>query len=157
MKKKEIEIIKEASPYKNKFLADLVFLFHCIVIIFILFAPFTNIPAILILHITFSICLFVHWYANSNVCSLTVLEANLRGLERTDTFTHQFIGPVYDISTSEWSDIIWVITFFVMCVAIYKLYNSDKFKIAWECYRNIKKEESSWGKTMDCFKPLFII
>jgi hypothetical protein len=89
MTKIEYHIIKEASSYKNKFLADLVFLFHCLIIIFVLFAPFTNIPAILILHITFAICLFTHWYANSNVCSLTVLEANLRGLDRTDTFTHQ--------------------------------------------------------------------
>ena len=142
---------------KNMILADLVFLFHCIIVLFILFAPFTDIPAILILHIIFSICLFVHWYANSNVCSLSVLESNLRGLDRTNTFTHQFIGPVYDISSSEWSSIIWMITFFIMSISIYKLYHSYKFKIAWECYNKLKKEESTMKNIIECFKPLFII
>jgi predicted neutral ceramidase superfamily lipid hydrolase len=143
--------------YKNVFLADLVFIFHCLIVAFVLFAPFTNIPSILILHITFSISLFVHWYANSNVCSLTILEGNLRGLDRTDTFTHQFIGPVYDISTTEWSNIVWYITVFIMCVSIYKLYNTDKFKTAWGCYQQLSKEETSWTKAFECFKPLFLI
>lgn len=143
--------------YKNIILADIVLLFHCIIVLFILFAPFTNIPAVLILHIIFSLCLFVHWHANSNVCSLSILEANLRGLDRTKTFTHQFISPIYDISSSEWSNIIWLITFFIMCVAIYKLYHSDKFKIAWGCYKNLKKEDSTFKNIIQCFKPLFII
>jgi len=141
---------------KNKLLADLVYIFHFIVIIFVLLAPFTNIPAILILHITFSVCLFVHWYANSNVCSLTVLEANLRGLERSETFTHQFIGPIYDISSTGWSNFIWLITIFIMCIAVYKLYNTDKFKTAWKCYYNLK-ENSSYTKILECFKPLFLL
>jgi hypothetical protein len=145
------------KPYKNVFLADIIFIFHCLIVAFILFAPFTNIPSILILHITFSISLFVHWYANSNVCSLTILEGNLRGLDRTDTFTHQFIGPVYDISSTEWSNIVWYITVFIMCVSIYKLYNTDKFKTSWECYKQLSKEELTWAKAFECFKPLFLI
>lgn len=157
MTKIEYHIIKDKPIYKNKILADLVFIFHCIIVLFVILAPFTNIPAILVLHITFAICLFVHWYANSNVCSLTILEANLRGLDRTDTFTHQFIGPMYDISTTEWSNIIWIITFVIMCISIYKLYHTDKFKIAWECYSNLKPEEVTWVKRFECFKPLFII
>lgn len=155
MTKIEYRIIKE-SPYKNILLADIIFFSHCLVILFILFAPFTNIPAILILHIMFALSLFVHWYANSNVCSLTVLEANLRGLKRTDTFTHQFIGPVYDISTTEWSNLVWYVTLFITCLSIYKLYNTEKFKTAWKCYNNLEKGES-WSNIFKCFKPLFII
>lgn len=141
---------------KNKLLADLVYIFHCIIIVFVLLAPFSNIPAILILHIIFSICLFVHWYANSNICSLTVLEANLRGLERSETFSHQFIGPIYDISNTEWSNFTWIITIFMMCVSIYKLYNTDKFKLALECYNRLRKD-STYTETLECFKPLFYI
>jgi hypothetical protein len=29
-------------------------------------------PALLILHISFSICLLLHWYCNSDTCSLTI-------------------------------------------------------------------------------------
>jgi dolichol kinase len=123
---------------KNIFLADLVFAFHCIIVIFVLFAPFTQIPAILILHITFGVCLFVHWWANSNVCSLTVLEASLRGMERTDTFTHQFIAPLYDISTSDWSNIIHLITYMTIGISIYYLYNSDKFRYTMKCINELE-------------------
>lgn len=142
-------------------LADSIFVFHCLIILFVLFAPFTNVPAILILHITFAISLMVHWNANSNVCSLSILEANLRGLDtREDTFTHQFIAPVYDISATEWSNIVWVITTVVLLISIYKLYYSDKFKTAWKCYSEIESGETfsdKIGQFLECFKPLFIL
>jgi hypothetical protein len=142
-------------------LADSIFLFHCLIILFVLFAPFTNIPAILILHITFAVSLMVHWHANSNVCSLSILEAHLRGLDtREDTFTHKFIAPMYDISATEWSNIVWIITSVVLCISVYKLYNTDKFKIAWKCYSELEEEKNLSDKIhqfLECFKPLFII
>lgn len=149
------------SPGLNLLLADLIFIFHCIVVLFVLFAPFTNIPAILILHITFALSLIVHWRANSNVCSLSILEAHLRGLDsRQDAFTHKFIAPMYDISSTEWSSIVWIITLIVLCISIYKLYNTDKFKIAWKCYLESEEEPYLYNKITqfaNCFKPLFII
>jgi hypothetical protein len=152
---------KEQPSKINLLLADSIFVFHCIIILFVLFAPFTNIPALLILHITFAICLMVHWHANSNICSLSVIEAHLRGLDaREDTFTHQFIAPVYDISSTEWSNIVWIITSIVLVISIYKLYNTDKFKIAWQCYLEAKEEPNLYKKLLQflqCFKPLFII
>jgi hypothetical protein len=142
-------------------LADSIFVFHCIIILFVLFAPFTNIPALLILHITFAISLMVHWNANSNVCSLSVLEAHLRGLDtREDTFTHQFVAPMYDISSTEWSNIVWIITTVVLCISIYKLYHTDKFKMAWKCYSELEPGKDFSDKIsqfLTCFKPLFII
>ena len=142
-------------------LADSIFLFHCLIILFILFAPFTNTPAILVLHIAFAFSLIVHWHANSNVCSLSILEAHLRGLDtREDTFTHKFIAPMYDISSTEWSNIVWVITSVVLCISVYKLYHTDKFKIAWKCYSESNSETTTYNKIiqfLECFKPLFII
>lgn len=145
----------------NLLLADLIFLFHCIIILFVLFAPFTNIPAILILHIVFAFSLMIHWHANSNVCSLSIMEAHLRGLNsREDTFTHQFIAPVYDISATEWSNIVWCITVFVMGISIYKLYNTEKFKVAWKCFKESESSTDIADKIfnmVNCFKPLFIM
>jgi hypothetical protein len=147
---------------KNLFLADLVFIFHCLIILFVLLAPFTQVPAFLVLHITFSICLLLHWYTNSNVCSLTILEANLRGMKRTDTFTHQFIAPMYDISTSDWSNIIHVITYMTMFISIYYLYNSEKFKNTMKCIAELKftKDTTFYEKISQyftCIHPLFVI
>lgn len=145
---------------KNIFLANSIFVFHCLVVLFVLFIPFTNIPAFLILHITFALCLFVHWYANSNVCSLTIMESQFRGLDRTETFSHKFIAPIYEISESEWSNLIWIITFIVMCISVYKLYHTKKFNIAMECYKNGMKHKSMYKNIVEfinCFAPLFVI
>lgn len=145
----------EDSEFKSELLADFIFYFHVFVVMFILFTPFINVPpAILILHITSCICLFVHWWGNSDVCSLTIIEGQLRGVHRTKTFTHQFIAPLYKISSTEWSNIVWFITFIVLCVSMYKLYHTDKFKIAMKCYYDSK--EFSFKHTLACFKPLFI-
>jgi hypothetical protein len=143
------------------FLADLIFIFHCVVVLFILFAPFSNIPAILIIHITSCVCLIVHWHSNSNVCSLSLMEAHLRGLDyRQDTFTHKFIAPIYDISTTEWNNIVWIITLIVLFISIYKLCNNDLLKDTWECYKKSKSQDSlykSFLNIIKCFRPLFTI
>lgn len=140
---------------KNLFLANAIFTFHCLVVLFVLFAPFTNIPAILILHIVFTLCLFAHWFTNSNVCSLTVLESQFRGLNRAETLSHKFIAPIYEISDSEWSNIIWIATFLVMCISIYLLYNSQKFSIAYKCFKDTKKLTLS--NFFSCFNQLLTI
>lgn len=149
-----IEIPK--SEFQSEFLANCVFIFHVFVILFIIFTPLLNVPpAFLILHITSCICLFVHWYGNSDVCSLTIIEGQLRGVNRTETFTHQFISPLYKISSTEWSNIVWTITFIVMCISIYKLYHTDKFKYALKCYNELSDKEFTFQNTVKCFRPLF--
>lgn len=112
----------------TNFLADIISVFHSLVVLFFLLAPFTNIPSILILHITFGLSLIVHWRMNSNMCCLSVLESHLRGLERQDTFTHQLIAPLYEISKNDWDSLIYIITIGLMCVSLYKLYHSEKFQ-----------------------------
>ena len=148
----------------NIFLANMIYLFHVVVIIFVLLAPFSNIPAFLILHVTFSFSLILHWYNNNNECSLTYMEAKLRGLDRTESFTHKFIAPLYDISKTEWSRLCYLITIVLMCVSIYYLYHSDKVSKAWRCFSDRKtdpeyKEMPLYKKVIfgfNCFKPLLI-
>jgi hypothetical protein len=137
---------------ESTFLADIIFLFHMAIVLFVLLAPFTQISAILILHITFCLSLLVHWYANSNVCSLTLLEGHFRGLNHTNTFTHQLISPMYDISDTDASTIAYIITYIVMFISIYYLYNSQEFKNALEEYNNssggLYNLFSSFGKLL---------
>lgn len=110
------------------FLADLISIFHVMIVIAFVLAPFSNIPSLLILHITFGLSLLVHWRMNSNMCCLSLLESQLRGLNRKDTFTHQLIAPLYEISEHDWDVLIYIITIGLMCMSIYNLYHSEKFQ-----------------------------
>jgi hypothetical protein len=124
----------------NILLANLIYIFHILVIIFILLAPFTKIPSILILHITFSISLLVHWFNNNNICSLSLLESYLRGTDYDKSFTHKFIAPVYDISNTEWSDLCYKTVIILMSISIYFLITSPKWSEFKKCWNNIQLE-----------------
>lgn len=114
-------------------LADVIWSFHFIIVLFIIIAPFTNIPSLLFLHITFSICLIVHWYSNSNICSLSLFESKLRGLHYTKTFMHSFVSPIYDQT-------YYIITVLLMCKSIYSIYkNKEMIK---KTFKNIYKSNS---------------
>ena len=113
----------------NIILANMINLFHIIVILFVLFIPFSNVPMLLLLHIVFSMSLLVHWYNNNNQCSLTLLESKLRGLDVTESFTYKFIAPLYDVSKTDWSKICYSFTIVLMIVSIYRLYNSKRLPI----------------------------
>lgn len=175
LKEPEIDIIGENEndtkvekcdeTKTNILLANTIRIFHTIVVIFILLAPFSNIPAFLILHITFSVSLLLHWYTNNNECSLTYIEAKLRGLDRTQAFTHKFIAPMYEVSNTQWSTICYVVTITLMFVSIYYLYNSDKVYQALKCFNNRREIYPNYDSstfyqkmifTLDCFKPLLI-
>ena len=111
-------------------LANLIWLFHIGVVIFILLAPFARIPILLILHFSLCLTLIVHWWNSSDVCSLSILESQLRGIPYSDGFTHKFIAPMYNISATKWSRICWIITIILMSVSLYYLTKVDWKKIA---------------------------
>jgi hypothetical protein len=135
-------------------LADIVSVFHALVVAFVLLTPFlTNIPYFLFLHATFGFSLLIHWYFNSNVCFLSVVESKLRGLDYTQSFTHQFIAPVYDISKTTWSNVSYSITLFVIGLSIYKLSKSKRMKQAIECFND--QETKSMQKFVKCMQLLF--
>lgn len=135
--------------YKNIFLANCIWTFHLIIILFVIFAPICNIPCILLLHITFCMSLLVHWYGNSNICSLSVLEAKLRGLNYTQSYTHQFIAPVYEISNTQWSMIVWSITILVLGFSMYKMYYSGKLGEFQELYKKNKADMCQLSSSSD--------
>jgi hypothetical protein len=138
-------------------LADIIWIIHCFIVLFIILAPFSNTPAILILHAISSISLMLHWWASSDVCCLTVLESNLRGLDRKDTFLHKFIAPIYNISEYNLNNLIWTITLITFSISIYKLYNSKKVNEAFICYQNLPNDSYTFNDILKCFQSLFII
>lgn len=137
-------------------LADVVRMFHLFIVCFVILGPFINKISILILHFTFCFSLLVHWYGNSNVCSLSLLESKLRGLDYTQSFTHQFIAPVYDISQTQWANICTMLTIFLMLISGYKLYKSGVWAHVKKCYKKNKLSGMSTAKNISqCLIPVF--
>ncbi len=138
-------------------LADIIYYFHVLIVLFIIITPFTNMISLLILHVTFSICLLLHWKANSNVCSLSMLESYLRGVDRDSTFSHQFIAPIYDISSSDWchiSTIITLVLLFISLSKLFKIFSSDHFSAKWKLCKEIynQKYDDPIDKMIDLYK-----
>lgn len=96
----------------------------------------------------FLLCLMIHWITNSDECSLTLLENILRGVEKNETFTYQFIGPIYNIINTEWNKIIWILTIILLLISLKKIYKS---KIIYNVYHEYKK-----SKNINVLKFLFI-
>lgn len=143
---------------KNIFLANIIYFIHLFIVFCVLVLPFSNIPAYLILHITGCISLLLHWKTNSNICSLTLLEAQLRGIDRVNTFTHEIIAPVYDISSTEWGYICTLITLILLFVSIIKLANSTKFKQVWiQCGKISDTQYETFYDKMKDYLKCFII
>ncbi len=118
-------------------LADIIYVFHIFIILFVILAPFSNYSPILLLHVTGCISLLIHWYANNNMCSLTLIESKLRGIEEYESFSHKFIAPIYDISKTSWSKICYVITLTVFTISLYKLINHTNWINMLQCFGNI--------------------
>ncbi|NBO99323.1 MAG: hypothetical protein EBU90_04240 [Proteobacteria bacterium] len=153
----------------NSFFADIIWLCHLCVVAFVVLAPLTQLPALHILHVTFSLSLLVHWYCNSNVCSLSMIESKLRGLDYTESFTHRIVAPIYDISKTTWSKLCYTVTIVLLCISLYKLTHSPRWKQSWEAYNqkyqefnnDQGKESITWYTKviayMRCFEPLFML
>lgn len=111
-------------------LSYLIKLFHIIVILFVLSAPFafSCSPLILILHIVLCLSLIIHWYYNNDICCLSEFEAWVSGNDRIDTFSHKFISPIYNISEKSWSDFCYILTIGLMLLSLYKLATCEKTK-----------------------------
>ena len=155
---------KSINGSTNIFLANVIYYFHIFIVLFMVFVPFTNIPSLLILHIVSGICLLIHWKLNSNVCSLTILEAKLRGIDRVHTFTHEFIAPIYDISSTSWSHVCSILTILLVYISFIKILNNKSFKNTWDTCKKIYNskndsnpsiEKSKIAQYIECIKPLF--
>jgi hypothetical protein len=165
---KSIETTSQTAPTSknNIFLANVIFIVHAFIVAFVLLAPFTFIPALHIIHISCCLSLLVHWYCNSNVCSLSMIESQLRGLDYTESFTHRLVAPIYDISKTTWSQICYIITIIVLCISIYKLVYSEKWTTAWAAYQRKQAEfaqdpsislRTKFLGYISCFHELFML
>lgn len=139
----------------STFLANCIWAFHVIVVLFVLLAPFSDMPILMILHIAFVFNLLIHWFNNSNVCSLSLMESKLRGIPYTNSFTHQFVGPMFDISERSWSNMSYVVTILLLFVSFYNLYHSRRLQKFKECY-NQNRQNLGFFEALTRCMPLLV-
>lgn len=139
------------ANFINEILANLIWLFHLGVVMFVLFGPFIDNPMYLLLHITLCISLLTHWYSNNNICSLSILEAKLRGVNYTQSFTHSLISPIYDMSKTQWSSITFFVTLVLLCISLYKFYHHRSVREATICYKKNTKASDTFEQKAKVF------
>ena len=128
--------------------ANIIRFIHYLLVIFVVLAPFANHAPILIIHVSLCICLLTHWWSNSDVCSLSVFEAKLRGIEYTKTFMHSIVNGVYNIDDSTISYLCKAGTISLMFVSIYYLYKSGIFGKCNKMWKDSKGDFSKKVKDM---------
>ena len=144
-------------------LAFIIHVFHCFIVLFMIIVPF--IPTLpicyLLLHAVGGFSLLIHWWANNDACSLTMMESVLRGIPKEEALTHKFISPLYTgLSGNTWSNMIHVITIALVLYSIYKLVNNNKCASVYRSIVNSKSDENLTGRIKEYFemcKPLFLI
>lgn len=78
-------------------LANIIYILHALVVVFLVVAPFTSSDLAHLLHAVAVPGLVVHWALNQDVCFLTYLESVLRGVPITETFLDRLVGAFYRI------------------------------------------------------------
>lgn len=111
-------------------LETIIYIVHIFVILFVVIAPFINIPAISLLHFTLSLSLLTHWYLNNNTCCLTIAESYLRGVPTNESFLHKIISPIYmyPVSETKLSIISYTVIIILMSISFFRFVTSNQFK-----------------------------
>lgn len=128
----------------NELLANIIKALHIFIILFMIIAPFTGKPYLWLLHIVFGLSLLVHWSLKNDLCCLTLLEGQLRGIHTKETFIHSLVSPIYSIDDSNLSVICYRSTILLMLLSSYRLFNNEYFikaihsKNAHELFENFK-------------------
>lgn len=107
---------------------------HTILVLFIITIPFFGKNYLLFLHVVIGIAILIHWIANNNVCSLTLIEYKLReiitkkSVNRQDCFMARLIDPVYDFKKNNHSlsAFLYLILIILILLSLYKLRRNYK-------------------------------
>ena len=101
--------------------------------------PFTNNITLLILHFMFSISMMAHWILNNDTCALTLIEKYFRNCNTDESFIHSLVSPIYNVSENELANYIYIISFALISITFYKLYNHPDIPILFNQIKNYWK------------------
>lgn len=114
---------------------------HYIMIVFAIFVPFLdpddNFTSewLLSLHSILIPGIIIHWFTNNNMCSLTLLEAQITNKPLDKTFIASILFPFFEINDT----LIHIMAITLWFITLYKLYNSKVgFRLLWFGYNYLK-------------------
>jgi len=128
-----------------KFLLYLIIALHITLVLFIVTIPFFGKNYLLFIHVITGITILIHWIANNNICSLTLLEYKLRKIitkkpvKQQDSFMARLINPIYDFKKNNHSRrvFLYFVLISLIMLSIYKLkknYNNGRLKNIYDFY-----------------------
>lgn len=108
----------------NKFLASVIAVLHLAFIVWVVVAPFTNSPAMLVLHAITMPFLWVHWALNADGCFLTLVEKKLRGVSDDKSFFYNLVSPIYllkGVTDGDVRQAVMYASVLLWCISVNKL------------------------------------
>ena len=102
-------------------MANVVFLFHVLFVIWAVVVPFTNNEPMLVLHMITMPFLWLHWWIHDDTCALTLMERYLRGVESKESFFHNLVSPVYKIEDTEMRQVSWLVSIVLWLITMSKV------------------------------------
>lgn len=106
---------------KNVLLANLIWLLHVAFILWMIVTPFTSNEPMLVLHAFVCPFLMFHWIVDEDTCSLTLLEATLRGVPCEKSFFYSLVSPIYKPRDQDVRAVAWVATVGLWLVTLSKV------------------------------------
>ena len=102
---------------------------HIFLIVFMVGVPLTkNVDwSLLVLHLSTSILLLLHWAVNEDKCAMTYLESYIRGIPVSNSFMYQLVSSVYNINDEKLKKIVTFSTIILGGISAYRLYKSWDF------------------------------
>ena len=112
-------------------LLHLISFLHFIVIIFVLFAPFTNSNYLMFMHFVIVPFIMFHWFVNDNTCCLTVAEKMIKEystgkpVDKKECYSYKLVAPIYDFNKNheDFTFFTYVLTTSLWAISGYKLYS----------------------------------
>lgn len=113
----------------------LISILHLAFIFFVVGVPlFINTNCILLLHAIIVPFMMAHWFANDNMCALTMLEKHVRtqvygdeeGSKIDDCFTCRLIEPVYDFDKNfdKFQKILYITVVILWIITLCRMYSN---------------------------------
>lgn len=120
----------------------LVQLVHFIGIIWMIIIPFQDEVNLLVVHVSASLSILIHWLANDNTCFLSMVEAKIRGIPKNSGFIHSLIAPIYDMNKIQINCFAYAALFLLAIISIYKIVTSQRWKNMLKLYSKTNKISS---------------
>jgi hypothetical protein len=108
---------------------------HKSFILFMLVAWMSNDIYQIILYAFTLLSLKTHWYTNDDTCALTLLEQQITGVEKKESFINQIVSPVYKIKDETTRQISHYFVNMMSIVILYKLFSHPESPGLWNALK----------------------